>query len=331
MQTLNLIKLFPTYSRLARDVRRQKKFVQAVLEPMIREAAINNDGSLDEEDFKKIRSYYGFGVPAIVGEGFCTLRGKPMLERERFTSTYQGALTGLYDDFFDKTHIDPEGIRKMMDDPSGFPASSSLEQLFTTLLTKVHEGLYDKDLFNRTFDQVFLAQAESSKQAGSELSIEEIKDISFRKGGYSLLFYRSIFSHELIEGEEEALYNAGSLMQLGNGIFDVYDDERQHIKTLLTVCRTMNDVRAIFRDQMEKSIRLIRKSAYMDKDKSGYLHKFVLAISRCFVCMDQLESLQQKTGGEFIPSEYSRNELVCDMEKPANMLRSIKYYVAYKF
>lgn len=298
---------------------------------MIREAAINNDGSLDEEDFKKIRTYYGFGVPAIVGEGFCTLRGKPMLERERFTSTYQGALTGLYDDFFDKTHIDPEGIRKMMDDPSGFPASSSLEQLFTTLLTKVHEGLYDKDLFNRTFDQVFLAQAESSKQVGSELSIEEIKDISFRKGGYSLLFYRSIFSHELIEGEEEALYNAGSLMQLGNDIFDVYDDERQHIKTLLTACRTMNEVRDIFRDQMEKSIRLIRKSAYNDKDKSGYLHKFVLAISRCFVCMDQLERLQQKTGGEFIPSEYSRNELICDMEKPANVLRSIKYYVAYKF
>lgn len=331
MQVSNLIKLIPTYSKLLRDARRQKKFVNAVLEPIIREASNNNDGSLDEDDFKKIRTYYGFGVPAIVGEGFCTLRGKAMMERERFTSTYQGALTGLYDDFFDKTHIDPEGIRKMMDDPSGFPASSSLEQLFTILLTKVHEGLYDKDLFNRMFEQVFLAQAESSKQYGNALSIEEIKDISFRKGGFSLLFYRSIFSHELLEGEEEALYNTGGLMQLGNDIFDVYDDDRQHIKTLLTASRTMNEVRDIFREQMEKSIRLIRKSAYMDKDKSAYIHKFTLAISRCFVCLDQLEGLQQKTDGEFIPSEYSRNELICDMEKPANILRSLKYYLAYKF
>ena len=69
MQVSNLIKLIPTYSQLFRDARRQKKFVQTVLEPMIREASINNDGSLDEEDFNKIRTYYGFGVPAIVGGG----------------------------------------------------------------------------------------------------------------------------------------------------------------------------------------------------------------------------------------------------------------------
>jgi len=331
MQVINLIKLIPTYRQLFRDVWKQKKFITAVLEPMISKAKINNDGSLDEEDFKKIRTYYGFGVPAIVGEGFCTLRGKPMLERERFTSTYQGALTGLYDDFFDKTHIDPAGIRKMMDDPDGFSASSSLEQLFTTLLIKVHEGLYNKEFFSRTFRQVFMAQAESSKQAGSALSTEEIKDITFRKGGYSLLFYRSIFSYELLEGEEEALYHTSGLMQLGNDIFDVFDDVRQHIITLLTTCRTIKEVREIFRNQMEKSIRLIRKPAYTEKDQSAYLHKFVLAISRCFVCMDQLERLQQKTGEAFIPSGYSRKELICDIQKPANILRAIRYYVNYKF
>ncbi len=75
--------LIPTYRALHNDVKRQRRFVAAVIEPEIENAVANNDGTLDEEDFNKIRNYYGFGVPAIVGEGFSTLRGKPMNERER--------------------------------------------------------------------------------------------------------------------------------------------------------------------------------------------------------------------------------------------------------
>jgi hypothetical protein len=312
-------------------VKRQRKFVRRVLDPAIAEASMHNDGSLDEEDFDKIRGYYGFGVPAIVGEGFCTVRGAGMTQQERMASTFQGALTGLYDDFFDKTGLAEKEIRYMMADPNSYAPASSLEKLFIHFLKHVRENLRDEKLFSYYFEHVFTAQVQSKKQLKKDLARDEIKAITFDKGGYSLLFYRSVFEHAFQEGEEEALYNIGGLMQLGNDIFDVYKDSRAGIRTLASDCEQVNDVRQEFLLQLDHCLRLISRLDYRKTDIRRFIHKFILGISRCSVCLDQLEKLQERSPGRFTPSEYSREELICDMEKPSNMLRSMRYFINYPF
>ena len=329
MKLKNLFILTSTYITLLRDVKRQRKFVGSVLEADIADAAKRNDGTLDEEDFAKIRGYYGFGVPAIVGEGFCTLRGAKMTQTERLAATYQGALTGLYDDFFDKSGLADDEIKSMMADPGGYCPVSSLERLFVNFLEKVHENVDDKTSFNYYFKKVFDAQVKSKKQL-QDLGWDEIKEITFDKGGYSLLFYRSVFQHELREGEEDAFFNIGGLMQLGNDIFDVHKDLQAGIRTLLTGTENIDEVRQEFRSRLEKSIFGIKKLDYRKKNINNHLNKFLLGISRCFVCLDQLEKLQNKTGGRFIPSAYSRQELICDMEKPLNLLKSMQYFTSYR-
>jgi len=331
MQIKNLLNLPATYFCMLRDVKRQKAFVKRVLESDISIAMDNDDGTLDEEDFKKIRGYYGFGVPAIVGEGFCTLRGKKMSTTERLVSTYQGALTGLYDDFFDKTSLEYAEIREMMSSPNTYKATSSLEKLFIHFLSRVHDNLHNAEVFDHYFNEVFSAQLESKKQLDANIETAEIKEITFNKGGYSLLFYRSVFEHDFSKGEKEALFCIGGLMQLGNDIFDVYKDEKASIRTLPTSCSKIDDVRMIFTTQLSKSIDLIRNTDYRQQDIARYINKLVLGISRCYVCLDQLEKLQEKTGGRFTPSAYSREDLVCDMEKPGNIFRSIRYFSAYRF
>lgn len=327
MALKNLFSIYPAYAGLKQDVNHQKSFFQEVIEKDITKAITDNDGTLDEEDFAKIRNYYGFGVPAIVGEGFCTLRQIPMSHQERTTSTYQGALTGLYDDFFDKTNIGIEGIREMMDQPGIYDAKTSLERLFIRFLLQVHENLPDKAFFNKAFNRVFDAQIESSKQAKDELSYEQIKEITFKKGGYSLLFYRSAFGHEMKEGEEKALYQTGAVMQLGNDIFDIYKDERDSIKTLVSYCDVIEEPRSIFIDKLKESIRLIKATAYQPDGIQNYLRKYILGISRCFVALDQLERLQSNSEGKFMPALYSRKDMICDMEKPQNIIRSARYYL----
>jgi len=306
-------------------------FLKNMIEPLLETARSENDTTLDDEDFNKIRNYYGFGVPAIVGEGICTLRGRPMNHKERLANTFQGALTGLYDDFFDKTGLQPEGIKKMMENPEGYAPSTSLEKLFINFLIKVHENIVNKEIFNDSFDMVFTAQMNSKKQESDSLLLEELKDITFQKGAYSILFYRSVFQHKLQDGEEDALYHAGALMQLGNDIFDVYDDENEKIKTLVTECGQIDSVRQLFLSQLELCIKLFRESSFGKRNIEAYLNKFVLGLSRCFVCLDQLERLQRKTDGKFNPDEYSRAEMICDMEKPGNMLSSLRYFTSYKF
>jgi len=329
MHLKNLSILPSTYISILRDVKRQRRFVKEILEPEIARASAKNDSSLDDEDFNKIRNYYGFGVPAIVGEGFCTLRGEKMTHTERLASTYQGALTGLYDDFFDKSGFKHEEIKSMMADPHSYLPSSSLEKLFIHFLKKVHANLDDKTLFNHYFDKVFTAQVQSKKQLGDP-GWDVIKDITFDKGGSSLLFYRSVFQHEYREGEEEAFFRVGSLMQLGNDIFDVYKDSRAGIKTLPSVCTQIEDVRQVFISQLNMSISIVEKLAYEKKDIKRYINKLLLGISRCFVALDQLERLQKKSGDRFRPLEHSREESVCDMEKPANILRSLRYFISFR-
>ena len=87
------------------NINRQNKFIQKNINPLLDEAKKINDGNLEENDLKKITGYYGLAVPAILGEAFCTLRGKKMTDKERLASTCQGAMTGLGDDFFDKQRL----------------------------------------------------------------------------------------------------------------------------------------------------------------------------------------------------------------------------------
>ena len=113
----NLINLPKTYISLLNDEKRQRLYIRNQLFPEIEEAKKTNDGSLDDNDFKKIEQYYGFGVPAILGESFCTLRGSMMTPKERKASTYQGAMTGLFDDFFDKRKISNNIIKQLVENP----------------------------------------------------------------------------------------------------------------------------------------------------------------------------------------------------------------------
>ncbi len=328
MHLNRLIHLIPTYLQLLRDVKRQKTFVNYHLHPEIEKARKNNDGTLDEEDFKKITSYYGFGVPAIVGEMFCTLRGQKMYEKERICNTYQGALTGLFDDFFDKTGISSRRILKMAEDPCSYSGKNSLEKLFTLFLCKVYQHVPDLEKFKEIAYKVLDDQKKSLDQKDSLFKNEELLALTIAKGGHSLLFYRSAFGNVFAEGEKEAIFELGGLMQFGNDIFDVYDDSRDKIDTLLTVSQDIEEVKKQFRDQYYKALQSADKMDYPLKNKKIFIRKFIMGISRCWVCLDQLHKLQYKNDGKFEPVKFSRKELICDMEKADNILFFLKYYLS---
>lgn len=327
---MNFFYLLPVYRSLFVDVNHQRKFLLSHINPIVKRYQQENDGTLDEEDFFKIMKYYGFGVPAIVGEAICTLHGRAMSHRERLCSTFQGALTGIFDDFFDKTGVGEKQILEMMIHPESYSAHTSLEKLSMELLQKVYENLDLREYFLQGCKNVFEAQKKSMYQKGDQIPNHDILETTFAKGGYSLLFYRSAFSFPVTKPEENALYRLGALMQLGNDIFDAWKDQRDGIRTPVTVASRIDPVREIFREKMQEAISACHDAGFKRENLSRFEKKFILAISRCFVCLDQLERLEKRSGGIFKPSEYSRKDMICDMEKPANILKAIKYFLANK-
>jgi hypothetical protein len=326
----NLIRTPATIARLINNVNTQKAFIKKHILPDLEEAKKTNDGSLEEKDFKKITGYYGLAVPAIVGESYAILRNYPLTERERAALTYLGAITGLFDDFFDKDYLHDEKIRLLMETPGALTGENSSQKLFLHFYKKAIDNVEHKDLLLHYFKKVFEAQIKSKKQAGPGLSEKEIFDITIEKGGVSVLFYRAALSNNLIDNEEKALYQTGGFMQLGNDIYDIYKDRNHGIYTLPTTTKDIAELRTTFLNQLKYSQELMLKLGYEKKHTRYFLRLMSLYLcSRCYVFFDQLEKKQKETGNVFKPAEYSRQVLVCDMEKTSNKFRTLGYHLRF--
>ena len=321
-------KLAPTIFKILKYLSVQRSFLGKNVDPILSGARQLNDGSLDDTDFKKIDNYYGLAVPAILGEAWCALHNKKMSFVERWTATAQGVMTGLFDDFFDRAYLSDDAIAKMLNENNKGTKKSN-EKLFQFFYAKALEGAPDKKKMQQALMEVYNAQLESKKQEQETLTEEEIKTITFLKGGTSLLFYRSAFLPLASNDEEKLLFHLGSVMQLSNDIFDVYKDRQQNIKTLVTTAMHIRPIRRLLEFELAACNKAAYNTAFPRKNITSFLSILSIGIfSRAFVCLDHLQSNESTTNNEFAVQQYSREQLICDMDKKRNMLRSAAYHAA---
>ncbi len=314
-------------NRFLRNIRYQQHFLRKHLGAILDAAEKSSDGSLDAADFKKIHTYYGLAVPAILGEEIAMLLGRPMSERERLALSYQGAMTGLFDDFFDKHEMSEDRLLQFVDNSDSMKGDNSSERLFLLLFRKALELSHHPAKTIHYLRRVYLAQVESLHQNRPGLSRDDIKRITIEKGGVSVLFYRSVFEKEMIENEELAFYKMGGLMQFGNDIFDVYKDSVQDIHTLMTTTKEVDQVRREFRAMQSEAFGTFFSTGYGWTNIRRFLDMVELSLcARCYVCLDQWETLQVRNGGSFDPKKHSRAELICDLDNSGNKWRSIRYF-----
>ncbi|HDZ42157.1 MAG TPA: hypothetical protein ENH59_10855 [Bacteroidetes bacterium] len=306
--------------------RKQEEFIKKSIAVDIREVQKDIDDTLSDKDFKKILTYYGLAVPSVLGEGYCLLRGKEMSLAERDQLTYMGALTGLFDDFFDEKETDEQHIRELINRPRPSLANNSYEELFIRFylkaLDRTNSGLV-KEKLNRVCD----AQVRSKQQKDPGISKEDIESITIEKGGASLLFYRCAFPEEVRESEDKMLYTLGGLGQLENDIFDVYKDYHEQVKTLATTTKRVSELRSVYISMMKDVLKMLDQTGYPGKNKKKFFRFISLISSRGLVCLDHLQKQETLTGGIFDLSLYSRENLICDIEKSGNRLILFLYYL----
>lgn len=308
------------------NIYHQKKFIRKHISPMLTAAEKSADGSLDERDIEKITGYYGLAVPAVLGEAFCALRGERMTTKERMASTNQGAMTGLGDDFFDRQRLSDQGVKDFIENPEQFTGNTASEKLFLNFYKQALINAPDAGKVKEQILRVFQAQLLSKQQDGDSATYEMLKDITMRKGGESLLYYRTAFEHPMQKGEEKMLYCLGGLMQLSNDIFDIYKDRQSGVSTLATTTKHIAELRTYYAALLKLGTLAAYRSGYPKNNVSRFLNLLNLGIfSRCFVCLDQLAKNEKKTNAVFMLRSYSRKQLVCDMDKFGNQLKSVGY------
>lgn len=311
---------------LLQNLSRQRKFLKKNIHPLLDDARETNDGTLDEGDFEKINKYYGLAVPALLGEAFCALHNKKMTPIERRAATSQGAMTGLFDDFFDKEYLSETAIENILSQKQGAVKHAN-ERLFHLFYQDALQQVPDKELMKKMLSDVYDAQQESKKQATSSIPAKELEAITLNKGGASLLFYRTAFSPPAATAELMLLNRLGGMMQLANDIFDVYKDRENGIHTLVTDSTHISEIRRFYQSNLQMIYKNISAGTFPRKGIRKFLSMLSLGIfSRVFVCLDQLERNEASSGNRFMVERYSRKQLICDMDLKINLLRSAKYH-----
>lgn len=309
-------------------MKRQKRFVGKHLTPMIDKVKFSNDGSLDNEDYRKMK-LYAITIPAMLGEAFCELRGRKMSDKERLSMTFLGSITGLFDDLFDRERLLPDEIKCLLNQPDKANASNNNELL---LIELYQIGLANSDkpgLIKEYALKVYEAQLQSKKQSVVGLSKEEIQQITFEKGGVSIPLYRCAFEGNISQTEYDMLYRLGAIGQLENDIFDVYKDYSEGIQTLVTTETDILKLREKYQQLINVIFQLIDKTQYQTPQKRRFKHVVALVLGRGLVGLDNLQNLSRKTEGVFLLEKYCRKDLICDMESPLNLLKLLHYAAIY--
>jgi len=320
----NIISLTSVYFFLLKNVLKQKRFIKNVMEKELTAFKNDNDGSLTPQDFKKITNYYGLGVPGVLGESFCLLRGKAMTENERLSLTFLGGISGLLDDLFDAPEKQVDHLEKFILQPESLKPMNSYEALLLHFYLLGLKYSKNPEALKKQALEVFKSQQESEDQQNSGNSSQAIQDITYAKGGASFIFYRLCLNNNLEKKEETLLQHLGGLMQFGNDIFDVWEDNQSNTKTAATICTDIPELRKEFITEMRQTFELARETDYPKNQVESFLRNTALALSRVLVCLDQFEELQLSSGNLFLIEKYSRKELICDMQKPKNQLKAIK-------
>ncbi len=325
----NLYSLPGIFLFLLKSLKVQKSFIKKNVHPKIVSILKTNDGSVTPADVEKITNYYALGVPAILGEAFCVLRGKPLQDSERHCLSFLGGISGLLDDLFDDPGKEVLHLKKFINQPEELNPANCYEKL---LLHFYSLGLYHSTTPEKLIteaNKIFDAQLKSTGQTTQNFSAEQLKELTRLKGGTSFIFYRLCLETSMGNEEKEFFYSLGGLMQLGNDIFDVWEDLQEKIHTIATSTNTIEDLRFYFTNELINCYRQISKLSYDRNNKIQFLKIITLALARVFVCLDQFENLEKLTNNKFVPANYTRTQLICDMQKPRNQVLAIKYYLSF--
>lgn len=271
--------------------------------------------------FKK-RLYQGTVISTVTNHLFSVLRGKPVNENERLCAFAVGAATPLYDDLLDETGLTHEDIMQAVGDDN-HPMRHQI-RLFHYLMQQAFDHVSLSADYRRFFDLVVQSQKESLRQELPQiLDKSEVARLTAEKGGYATLLFRHILENPLRHGEQEAIFALGNMLQYVNDLFGLWFDSQKKRQTLVTMSNDTAEMRKTFHQLFDKAASLSLSMDYPDKNIKRYLKIVCLIASRALVCLDHYDTF---ITGEtpFEPNKLSRQQLVCDMEKPVNLLSNLQ-------
>jgi hypothetical protein len=287
---------------------------------LLREIEQKYGGRFSDPTRRKIAVSYGIYNPMMC-DAFTALHGRRTntAEKERFIHYF--ICSSLFDDFTDITTLPEAELLALSFSPETFTPRNFDEAVFRDSHLFLKAFVREKVTYDSLTRKLFQAQWDSKKQArgAHTLSDDALREITFRKGGLSVLLCSFYLDTSPTPAERDCWYRIGTIIQLTNDLFDVYKDLGDQMDTLPLRMQDAAVFRVFFEDQV-KGMFAVVGSLEVPETRKAPFRLFMAGICAFgMIALDQLGELTPPFQG------YTRAQLVIDMEKRQNLAAWLRY------
>ncbi|NND08016.1 MAG: hypothetical protein HKN87_16680 [Saprospiraceae bacterium] len=276
-------------------------------------------------DFLRSRIRHYQFANSLTMQWFNVLHNKKPSAHERNAGWYLAVATPIADFLVDELGKNAKEITSMMEKPE----NTIYDQMAHKLLGQ-SQRLNSNKRFMDFLYQTLRAQEKSLLQKTGMQNVDTVKQITWEKGGFALLLYRTALSIPISSQEEKAIFQIGGLMQLHNDIFDLFRDTRDDIQTLPTHIESVNTLKSIYEKEVRTTIEMVDAIPVAKHQRKRFLLLVLLAVNTGYVCLAQYEALEKRSKGKFTPKNYTKHELICDMDQWSKIAWVVWKTINYK-
>ena len=290
----------------------------------VKQLEVSFNGKFDDQLIQKVAKYQSIQL-LFVANNFSKLYGRFNNDVEKERNLLFFLMSVLYDEIIDNQQMEEAELNELF----YHSAQVNHENFNVKVLVYIHQKLLNqvsnKESYWDTIQKTHQAQVDSRNQFNSNISLNEIIDITKRKGGYTLLMCRHYLVDPVDEKIDQCWYQLGGLIQMTNDLYDTHKDTLDGIHTFATHIKNFDTLNEVYEQQVNNFNTSINQlSCSIDKKIEFGINMSMIA-SFGYVAINQLKHL--KSGSNTLPNfkEVNRKDLIIDMEKIKNIFKLIHF------
>lgn len=282
------------------------------------------NGKFDSNTFKKANKMQSI-QQFIINDSFANFENRHTNSIEQENNKLYFVLASLYDDMMDEKTVSKEALNEMFLNPQKANPTTFNEIVLIDTHLKLLNRVHDKVAYQKVLANIHQAQLDSLNQLNINITLDTILSITERKGGYSLLMCRHYINTSSNVYLDKCWYQLGGMIQMTNDLYDIYKDTLAGIYTFANTQNSFEKIRDHYECQVSAFKLSIHELDYKESSKLNFQIKLSLIPALGYIALENLKKLQGENNQLLPFTDYTRKDLIIDMEKIKNIVKLFKY------
>ena len=322
---MNYLQLTAYGLRLTWSGYKQSAFIRSFLQPLVEKHSKSLGYELSAAEKKKVLFYYPMYTVLACAQMYLTLKGRKLTNDERKRLTLVGAMATLCDDLIDENNFTREQVFNLLSNNLNEESLDTKAKLLVVLNKELQKFYTMSTQYLEQLKMALQRQSASVKQSDPNISLLEIVNICREKNGHTSLMFASLLDEKWSNEELQFIYQSAIVGQLTNDSFDIYFDTQEGIKTYFNTAPSIKNVSEFFLDECMRLHEKVFACYVPIKNKIRTIQRMSILHAFTLTALDHLQETENKYGAPVDWKSVPRNEMVTDMAKNKNRIKTVRY------